>query len=140
MDKKGYDEQQIPARGYRPLALTLTGFKGIKSGLGRDTVTLDVESLTGEATLVAIAGANGRGKTTVMDNLHPYLVMPSRAGADGLGAFSYYDHVFLPESQKELVWEHRGRRYKSQLVFRINGKRKTEAFLFESGVNGWKPV
>jgi exonuclease SbcC len=71
MDKKGYDEQQIPARGYRPLALTLTGFKGIKSGLGRDTVTLDVESLAGEATLVAIAGANGRGKTTVMDNLHP---------------------------------------------------------------------
>ena len=57
MDKKGYDEQQIPARGYRPLALTLTGFKGIKSGLGRDTVTLDVESLAGEATLVAIAGA-----------------------------------------------------------------------------------
>jgi len=140
MDKKGYDEQQIPARGYRPLALTLTGFKGIKSGLGRDTVTLDVESLAGEATLVAIAGANGRGKTTVMDNLTPYLVMPSRAGADGLGAFSYYDHVFLPESQKELVWEHRGRRYKSQLVFRINGKRKTEAFLFERGVNGWKPV
>ena len=71
MDKKGYDEQQIPARGYRPLALTLTGFKGIKSGLGRDTVTLDVESLAGEATLVAIAGANGRGKTTVMDNLTP---------------------------------------------------------------------
>ena len=140
MDKKGYDEQQIPARGYRPLALTLTGFKGIKSGLGRDTVTLDVESLAGEATLVAIAGANGRGKTTVMDNLTPYLVMPSRAGADGLGAFSYYDHVFLPESQKELVWEHRGHRYKSQLVFRINGKRKTEAFLFERGVNGWKPV
>jgi exonuclease SbcC len=140
MDKKGYDEQQIPARGYRPLALTLTGFKGIKSGLGRDTVTLDVESLAGEATLVAIAGANGRGKTTVMDNLTPYLVMPSRAGADGLGAFSYYDHVFLPESQKDLVWEHRGHRYKSQLVFRINGKRKTEAFLFERGVNGWKPV
>ena len=71
MDETAYDEQRIPARGYRPLALTLTGFKGIKSGLGRDTVTLDVESLAGEATLVAIAGANGRGKTTVMDNLHP---------------------------------------------------------------------
>lgn len=71
MDETAHDEQRIPARGYRPLALTLTGFKGIKSGLGRDTVTLDVESLAGEATLVAIAGANGRGKTTVMDNLHP---------------------------------------------------------------------
>jgi exonuclease SbcC len=54
--------------------------------------------------------------------------MPSRAGAEGLGAFSYYDHVYLPESQKELVWEHRGRRYKSQLVFRINGKPGGSAF------------
>lgn len=140
MDNKAYDGQQVPVRGYRPIALTLTGFKGIRSGLGRDTLRLDLEALAGDATLVAIAGANGRGKTTVMDNLHPYLVMPSRAGSDGLGAFSYYDHVFLPESQKELTWEHRGHRYKSQLVFRVNGKRKTEAFLFEQSGSQWKPV
>ena len=140
MDNKAYDGQQVPVRGYRPIALTLTGFKGIRSGLGRDTLRLDVEALAGDATLVAIAGANGRGKTTVMDNLHPYLVMPSRAGSDGLGAFSYYDHVFLPESQKELTWEQRGHRYKSQLVFRVNGKRKTEAFLFEQCGSQWKPV
>jgi hypothetical protein len=140
MGDKKHGEQPNAARGYRPLVLTLTGFKGIRSGLGRDTLRLDVEALAGDATLVAIAGANGRGKTTVMDNLHPYLVMPSRAGADGLGAFSYYDHVFLPESQKELTWEHRGHRYKSQLVFRVNGKRKTEAFLFEQADGHWKPV
>ena len=66
--------------------------------------------------------------------------MPSRAGADGLGAFSYYDHVFLPESTKELVWRHGGKRYKSQLVLRVNGKKKTEAFLFEHGGLGWAPV
>lgn len=57
--------------GYRPLSLTLSGFKGIKSGLGRDTLTLDLEALAGDASLIAIAGANGRGKSTVMDNLHP---------------------------------------------------------------------
>ena len=140
MGDKKHGEQPNAARGYRPLVLTLTGFKGIRSGLGRNTLRLDVEALAGDATLVAIAGANGRGKTTVMDNLHPYLVMPSRAGADGLGAFSYYDHVFLPESQKELTWEHRGHRYKSQLVFRVNGKRKTEAFLFEQSGSHWTPV
>ena len=66
--KGGHEAQR---GGYRPLLLTLTGFKGIKSGLGRDTITLDVEALVGDAALVAIAGANGRGKTTVMDNLHP---------------------------------------------------------------------
>jgi DNA repair protein SbcC/Rad50 len=129
------------AAGYRPLRLTLTGFRGIRSGLGRDTITLDLDELAGDCVLVAIAGANGRGKTTVMDNLHPFMVMPSRAGADGLGAFSYYDHVYLPESQKELVWLHRGRTYKTHLVFRVNGKRRTEAFLFErTGDAAWKPV
>ena len=71
MDDKACGEQRTPMRGYRPIALTLTGFKGIRSGLGRDTLRLDVEALAGDATLVAIAGANGRGKTTVMDNLHP---------------------------------------------------------------------
>lgn len=57
--------------GYLPLRLTLTGFKGIRSGLGRDTLTLDFESLGDDAALVAIAGGNGRGKSTLMDNLHP---------------------------------------------------------------------
>ena len=133
------DPGENHADGFLPLRLTLIGFKGIRSGLGRDSLTLDFEAL-GDATLVAIAGANGRGKSTVMDNLHPYLVMPSRAGADGLGAFSYYDHVYLPESQKELIWSHGGRRYKTQLVFRINGKRKTVAFLFELDGDAWQPV
>ena len=59
------------ASGCAPLRLTLKGFKGIRSGLGRDSLTLDFESFAHDATLVAIAGANGRGKSTVMDNLHP---------------------------------------------------------------------
>ena len=66
--------------------------------------------------------------------------MPSRAAVAGPGGFSYYDHVFLPESTKELVWRHGGKRYKSQLVLRVNGKKKTEAFLFEHGGPGWAPV
>jgi len=55
----------------QPRKLTLTGFRGIRSGLARDTITLDLQALAGEAELIAIAGANGRGKTTIIDNLHP---------------------------------------------------------------------
>src|SRR5262245_30238649 len=124
----------------QPLMLTLKGFRGIRDGLGRDELTLDFEQLAGDAALVAIAGANGRGKTTVMDNMTPYPVMPSRAGADGLGSFSYYDHVFLPESVKELVWEYGGRRYRSALVFRLNGKKRAEAFLHVRSGNAWTLV
>lgn len=55
----------------RPLSLTLKGFRGIRDGLGRDQLTLDFKALAGDALLVALAGMNGRGKTTIMDNMHP---------------------------------------------------------------------
>lgn len=138
MDKQ---ELTTKSRGYSPLWLTLTGFQGIRSGLGRDTITLDIEALAGDAELVALAGKNGRGKTTIMDNLHPYMTMPSRAGSDGTGAFSYYDHLCLPECGKELGWSHDERTFKSQLVFRCAGKRKaTEAYLLERFGEEWVPV
>ena len=55
----------------RPLVLTLKGFRGIRDGLGRDELRLDFEQLAGDAALVAIAGANGRGKSTILDNMTP---------------------------------------------------------------------
>ena len=124
----------------QPLSLTLKGFRGIRDGLGLDTFTLDFERLADGAALVAIAGANGRGKSTVMDNMHPYLSMPSRAAQAGAGGFSYYDQVCLPESEKDLSWAHEGRSYRSQVVIRSNGRRKTEAFLLALGDDGaWRP-
>lgn len=122
----------------KPLTLRLKGFAGIRDGLGLDEVTLDLQALPAHAQLVAIGGANGKGKTTLMDNLHPYPVMPSRAGQDGaggvggVGGFSYYEHLCASQAEKDLVWEHGGRRFRSHLVFRCAGKRKTEAFLFEA--------
>ena len=53
------------------VSLALRGFLGIRDGMGRDVLMLDFERLAPDAELVVVAGANGRGKTTVMDNLHP---------------------------------------------------------------------
>src|SRR5260221_7035967 len=121
-------------------SLTLKGFRGIRDGLGLDEIALDFEHLAPDAALVALVGANGRGKTTVMDNLHPYLTMPSRASAAGAGPFSYYDHVVLPESEKTLVWEIGGRRLRSQIVIRSGSRRRTEAYLFERRDGAWQPM
>lgn len=120
-------------------SLTLAGFCGIRDGLGRDRITFDLEQWVGDAALVAIIGPNGRGKTTLMDNLHPYLTMPSRAGG-GVGGFSYYDQVYLPEAEKELIWSLAGRRYRSHVVIRSGGRKRTEAYLFEQEEGRWKPV
>jgi exonuclease SbcC len=125
----------------QPLKLLLKGFRGIRDGLGQDVLTLDFERLADGAELIAISGANGRGKTTVMDNMHPYLTMPSRAALSGPGGFSYYDHVCLPENEKHLTWAHGGRCYRSQVVIRLNGRRKTEAYLHVLDDAGrWSPV
>src|SRR5207244_12296878 len=107
----------------KPISLTLKGFRGIRDGLGRDVIELDFEQLAGDAKLVAMVGSNGRGKTTIMDNMTPFPIMPSRAGADGLGSFSYYDQVCLPESAKDLVWERAGDRDRSQRGLRLNGNK-----------------
>lgn len=120
--------------------LRLRGFCGIRDGLGRNELILDLDRLAEGAALVALAGANGRGKTMVLDNLHPFLTMPSRAGAASAGGFSYYEHVYLPESEKELVWSLAGCRYRSQVVIRNNGRRRTEAFLFVWEQEQWVPV
>lgn len=130
----------------RPLKLTLEGFRGIKAGMGQDRVTLDLENLAGDAVLVALVGPNGRGKTTLLDNLHPYRVMPSKLDRStnySPEAFSYYDHLVAPgEARKELVWEHLGTRYRSLLYWKLTAKTaKTEAYLQrQTSAGSWEPV
>lgn len=123
----------------QPLELTLIGFRGVRDGLGRDELTIDFDAF-GDAQLIAVTGENGRGKTTVLDNAHPYLVMPSHVKGCGYGGFSYYDHVVLPESQKIFSWLQDGIRYRSQVVIRSNGKRKTEAYLQVWQEGRWQPL
>jgi DNA repair protein SbcC/Rad50 len=50
-------------------SLTLKGFHCILDSLGRDDLTLDFERPADGVELVAIGGANGRGKTTSTDNM-----------------------------------------------------------------------
>lgn len=121
-----------------PLKLTLKGFIGVRDGMGRDELTLDMESVAGA--LVAITGPNGTGKTTVLDNLHPYRIMPSRASSYSVGGFSFWGQIYGGEASKELVWSHGGEEYKSVLIFRSTGKTKgAEAYLQMWAEDSWKP-
>ncbi|MDQ7979918.1 SMC family ATPase [Paraburkholderia sp. SARCC-3016] len=124
----------------RPLTLTLTGFIGVRDGMKRDSITLDLESLPNG--LIALTGPNGAGKSTIMDNLHPYRIMPSRATKLSVDGFSYWDHLYGAQAFKEFEWEHGGVRYRSSFAFRKPGKTgKAEYFLAWRDSDGkWQPM
>jgi len=124
----------------RPLKLTLMGFHGVRDGMHRDSVTVDLTDLP--PGLIAIVGPNGAGKTTIMDNLHPYPIMPSHASKMTADGFSYWDHLCGTRGEKDLEWEHAGKLYRSAFAFRNPGKsRKAEYYLFEKGAgDDWVPV
>lgn len=127
----------------KPISLTLQGFTGINSGFGRDQVTIDLSSVPEDAKLVALVGPNGAGKSTIMDNLHPFRVMPSRSSTLGPSGFSYWDNICKPTALKDLIWEHAGHRYRSTLSFKVAGKtKKADCYLFQwnGALGDWVPV
>ncbi|VVE16013.1 hypothetical protein [Pandoraea cepalis] len=124
-----------------PSRLFLRGFAGILSGCRKSQLTLDLSVIPEWATLVALVGRNGQGKTTILDNLHPYRLMPSRCEGLKPSSFSYWDEIAEPLAQKQLDWSHNGVSYRSDLIFRVTGKtRNQQAFLHRWDGEGWAPV
>lgn len=122
----------------RPKGLRLAGFAGIQSGQGKREITIDFTTVADG--LIAIAGPNGSGKTTIMDNMHPYRVMPSKSNGYTPGTFSFYEEMSASEAEKELTWSHGGAEYRSLVKIRWAGKsKKQEAYLFVQENQEWKP-
>jgi len=127
-----------------PLRLTLKNFIGIRKGLKTDEITIDFAALSGDAKLIAITGPNGNGKTTILDNAHPYRLMPSRMPNKDSGyspnAFSYYGHTY-GTAKKEIVCEHQGQVYRAILVIKGANKTKTtQAYLQQQEGDDWAPA
>jgi exonuclease SbcC len=117
----------------RPIRLVLEGFAGISSGQARGRIELKFDEVIDKsAKIVALTGPNGAGKSTIMDNMHPYRVMPSRSSAPTPTAFSFYDNLVEgADGLKELDFEHAGKHYRSTVRMKAAGKtKKQEAYLF----------
>jgi exonuclease SbcC len=124
------------------LNLKLRGFKGIKSGMGVDEVVIDFSALPDG--LIAITGENGAGKTTILDNMHPFRLMPYKLRKSpgwSPAAFSFYDQCYGSDALKELTFEMNGTVYQSRVLIDADRK-KQEAYLFrdDSGVQWNSPI
>lgn len=104
-------------------SLKLRGAIGIRKGLGQEEVSINFKDFS--PGLVAISGRNGTGKTTIIENLHPYRCMVSRDG-------SLTTQFYLKDSFRVLEFEYNGKRYESKiLIDALTGA--SEAYLFEEG-------
>ncbi len=120
----------------RPVFLKLKGFKGIKAGMDLDEIEIDFSGIPDG--VVAFSAPNGTGKTTIVDSLHPYRIMPFRTGSYSPKAFSFYEHCY-GEAAKELIFAMNGTRYRS-LVLIEAAKKKQEAYLFIEANGEWTPL
>lgn len=115
----------------RLVRLELRGAIGINKGLGKDEILIDF-SIFNEG-LIAIVGENGRGKTTIIENLHPFRRLVSRNG-------NLSDHFYLKDSYRKLEFIYNGKLYRSEIY--IDGiTKKQEAYLKLGGLslNDGKP-
>jgi exonuclease SbcC len=118
---------------YRIQSLRLRGAKGIWKGQHRDEVFIDLDGL-GEGILV-LFGRNGRGKTTVLENMHPWPQMLTRDGV-------LRSHFRLRDSCRELVVvdDVTGIRYK--FLININAATASggaEYYIHQDVGTGWTP-
>lgn len=119
-----------------PLRVRLKGFKGIRSAWGVDEIDIDLSRLP--KGLIAITGPIGSGKTTLLDNLHPYRIMPYRAGDYSERSFSFYQETYGTDACKELEFLVGDRIFRSVVL--IDAERKgQEAYLYREEGGEWLP-
>lgn len=107
----------------RPLSLKLRGAIGIFKGLGLEEIEIDFTRF--HPGLVALTGKNGSGKTTIIENLHPFRQMVSRNGA-------LESHFYLKDSYRIERFEMDGNEYESKiLIDGLTGASK--AYLYCNG-------
>ena len=104
-----------------PDKLKLRGFKGIREGMGLDEIEIDFSGLTG---LVALAGDNGTGKTTVLENMHGFRTMPSKKS-------SLYRQVFLRDSYRDFSFWFEGVHYRTLVKIDAQSE-KSEGYIWKN--------
>ena len=122
----------------KPDYLLLRGFEGILSGMGLLEIEIDFSVVPDG--IVVFDGPNGRGKTTIVDNMHHFRVMPSKVNKSySPEAFSFYEETYGADACKTFISKMKGTRHKS--VVSIDAiKRKQKCYIYEEVNGNWKPL
>lgn len=104
-----------PQHSFELLSLSLRGAIGIRDGQQKDDFDIDFEQF--DDGVVCLIGKTGHGKTTLVENCHPYPCMLTRSG-------TLKEHFFLKDSHRILVYkDENGVYYRISML--IDGKTAT---------------
>lgn len=102
----------FPQHSFELLSLSLRGAIGIRDGQHKEDFELNFEKY--EDGVVCLIGNCGKGKSTLIENSHPYPCMLSRDG-------TLKDHFYLKDSHRILLYkDENGTYYKISML--IDGK------------------
>lgn len=118
------------------VSLRIRGSIGLKKGIHKDEISIDFDSY--DSGLIALIGENGKGKTTLIENCHPYPQLLTRKG-------KLQDHFCLRDSFREVVYRDRDTKRMVKCLIQIDGENKSGSCNYyaytsdDCGVT-WNPV
>ena len=118
------------------VSLNLRGAIGIYKGLKKDEISINFDSF--DSGLIALTGDNGKGKTTLIENCHPYPKMLTRKD-------KLQEQFRLRDSFREVVYRDRDTGRMVKCVIQVDGETKSGScnyFAYDSydGGKSWSAV
>jgi exonuclease SbcC len=120
------------------VSLRLKGAIGIMKGIREKEIEVNFDSFA--SGLIALTGANGKGKTTLIENCHPYPQLLTRKG-------KLQENLFLKDSLRQVVYRNRVDGSMRKFLIQIDGQNKNGSckyFIFKQtpGLSDmeWEPL
>jgi exonuclease SbcC len=116
------------------VSVWVRGAIGIKRGIDKEEIVANFDEY--DPGLIALCGANGKGKTTLIENCHPYPQLFTRKG-------KLQDHFYLRNSFREVVYRTPDG-IERKFLIQIDGQNKSACkyFAFSRPTHNidWEPV